>query len=194
MAPIVIQGRRHATVAAKGPDNPAGAGPIVIQGRRRQAQPQGPKQPHATLVAVQRVDHSRILLRVNGGGRFKARHLADPPRFVVDLSGIRRDTSEKLYALGTDQSASRVRLGDQVFGVRAVFDLRDHRTQARIRRTKDGLLVAFAAGKAPTERAGRSARDTDHVASAREVGIEPVPAHVAEQTAPISEGIVPEDG
>ncbi len=159
--PIIIQGRRFAAAlhadASRAPalDDDHGLGPIVIEGRR--SVQRGAKHlARATLVAVQRIDHSRILLRVKGGGRFKSRHLANPPRFVVDLSEIRRDTAEKFYALDTDQRASRVRLGDQAFGVRAVFDLRDHHTQARVRRTKDGLIVAFSGRKVPVVHAEQS--------------------------------------
>jgi len=129
--------------AAPEPQTSAPPIPDVMRGPVPEGQPAG------TLVEVVATggDAPRVTLRADGALREEHFELANPPRLVVDLVGVRDRTAQKSLAI--DSSVlSRVRVAQFASKpqpvARVVFDLAAPRAYG-IEPSADGLVVEFSA-------------------------------------------------
>ena len=127
-----------APVTAPAPD----AGPVVV------ARHSAGSQPATRLARVDaRKDGNAVTVRLEGDGElsYEAFTLADPPRFVVDLSGVRNSSKFKARDLAA-AGVSRVRVSqfrtEPTAVTRVVFDLSEE-TLPLLRQSADGVVVSF---------------------------------------------------
>jgi type IV pilus assembly protein PilQ len=162
-------------LAAEKPAAPAPQAPEVMRG----PVPDGP--PAGTLVEVAATggDAPRVTLHADGALREEHFELANPPRLVVDLVGVRDRTAQK--SLSVDSSVlSRVRVAQFASKpqpvARVVFDLAAPRAYG-IEPSADGLVVEFSA-EAAARAAARSpqAAVSEPLAAEKPAMAEPMPA------------------
>lgn len=104
---------------------------------------EGPVSASA-LTGIRKAGQDTFVLNVRGNTDFKVQRLEGPARLVVDLPQVTRATARTSYAFRSNY-LSRVRLGDQPEGVRAVFDLPSSAVRADVRTIPGGVQVALAA-------------------------------------------------
>lgn len=176
------------------------AGPVVI------ARHSAASQPATRLSRVEtRRDASGLTVRLEGDGElsYEAFTLADPPRFVVDLAGVRNASRFKAREVET-AGVNRVRVSqfrtEPTAVTRVVFDLSDE-TLPVLRQSVDGVVLSFGgvreAAPAPAAVASAAlapAAVTEPAAAPATVTAAAVPAagsYEAHETTDAHEPVVP---
>ena len=103
---------------------------------------EGPVSASA-LTGIRKAGLNTFVLNVRGATDFKVQRLDEPARLVIDLPQVTRATARTSYAFRS-ALLSRVRLGDQAQGVRAVFDLPSSAVRSDVKAIPGGVQVALA--------------------------------------------------
>lgn len=98
-----------------------------------------------------------VLLQVEGQAPYELLRVADPPRLVVRLDGVKRDTRRLNYR-PKNVPVRRVRLGDHERATHAVLDLASPRVEHSVTTTDEGVLISLSSSK-PTNSSTVSVSD-----------------------------------
>lgn len=141
-APAVVAATPEPTPVAPAAGPAPDAAPVVV------ARHSAASQPATRLARVDaRRDGGALTVRLEGDGElsYEAFTLADPPRFVVDLAGVRNASKFKARDVAAG-GVDRVRVSqfrtEPTAVTRVVFDLSEE-TLPVLRQSADGVLVSF---------------------------------------------------
>lgn len=90
-----------------------------------------------------------VLLQIDGSASYELLRVEDPPRLVVRLDHVTRETRRLSYGVDNDL-VRRVRLGDHENATHAVLDLTSGAVKHSVETTEDGVLVSLS-GEGSTE-------------------------------------------
>ncbi|HKC25461.1 MAG TPA: type IV pilus secretin PilQ, partial [Thermoanaerobaculia bacterium] len=199
-APVETAGDIALASAPVAPAAEASPAPVVVAASTAALAPEPPTvvlakhsaggRPASRLASfrAQRSGDSEVVVELAGDGEFgyEAFRLADPPRYVLDLTGVKNASHKKQQDVGAG-SVSRVRVSqfraEPAPVTRVVVDLTADDEPA-LAQTKNGLVLRFGAARKPV---ALTAALSPRASSAREV-----PAPVVDvPAAPVAEASVP---